>query len=323
MRPPHLYTLSLPAYKLTDSDVQALLRLPALVRLEVGLLLLCGDHSAAASNCTWREIILGDASCFLYPLEVNVVSLARLPLRTGEKGGGVVKLGGLCAACDDSSAEELASAVRHLLSLQGWRYCAMAVSDSATSCATSYSEETEHWLGKVDLWVNSDDAERAAAAMQLVVAMQDVDCLTVESTHRVGLEIGVVRAVLSAVSHASTNASTLPWTSVGFQPMAWQSDAMDDDEFDVAMDQLCAELLPALTAALPRLEFMSIGGIAPPERVAALCAAPGIRRPIRLLLEHDWRWTDARTRAHAEEVQQAVAAAVAAAGVPSYVTILV
>jgi hypothetical protein len=80
-------------------------------------------------------------------------------------------------------------------------------------------------------------------------------------------------------------------------------------------------LLPSLTASLPELQFVVLSSVIPPAHVAQLCRALGIMRPIRLFLKCDSGWNDAAKAAHVEALQQAVAAAVAAAGVPPHVTI--
>jgi hypothetical protein len=90
-------------------------------------------------------------------------------------------------------------------------------------------------------------------------------------------------------------------------------------------NQACQELLPALTAALPDLQWVHLQGAAllPPVCAAALCAAPGIQRPItlRLSLGSPSVCDLAYFQAHMEAVQQAVTAAVAAAHLPSHVTL--
>ncbi len=321
--PPQLHTLELLGYQLGDADVKSLLKLPALVRLQVASLTLRSNHNAAAASCSWREVILDDSTPDAFSIITTITSLARLPLQSGIEGGGVVQLRAFSACHELDSANDVTAAVRHLLSLEGWRFGALQERDAGVK-----SEGRE--AGCVEVWVRGNDGASAVAVMQLVVAMQDVRRLRIVApVHPTGLLPSVARALLSVLSAASSNAaapstttttsSTLAWTSIVLDDIQWQGDVDGDD----GSDQLCGELLPCLTAALPELQHVRLCGETPPERVAALCAAPGILRPITLTLEYDRVSTDAAKQAHMQAVQQAVAAAVTVVAVsePSQVTI--
>ncbi len=96
--------------------------------------------------------------------------------------------------------------------------------------------------------------------MQLAVAMHDVRHLTVNNAADDGgrgFNPGVVRAMLSVLSHAAATATTgstsspRDWAGIGFERLQWRDRAWGPFVHHAdAVGQLCCELLPASTAGL-------------------------------------------------------------------------
>jgi hypothetical protein len=206
--PQHLHTLSLPGHDLNDDDVKALLKLPALVRLEAASVNLSVNHNAAAASCTWREIILDDSSRNDEGPGTHITSLARLPLRDAvQGGGGVVKLRAL--ACFRNTSEAVTSAVQHLLSLQGWTFGALNAADVEELPARFEA-------GRLELWLCGNDMDVAAAVMPLVVTMRDVTCLWVGKQEcETWISAEEYLRVLSVLTDASAAAPTTSPTRHG------------------------------------------------------------------------------------------------------------
>jgi hypothetical protein len=315
---------------LVDGDVLTLMKLPSLVRLEVGRLSLHSDHSAAASDCIWREIILKDSRAYGVQFDTGIRSLARLPLRSSVEGGGVVKLSTI--STHRGLPGEVVSAAQHLLGLPGWSFSALQASD-----LESPSDKFE--LQRLEVWIRHNDAARATAAMQLALVVRNVRHLWINMTAferglqpRALLEMLSVLWDVSAAAPDSSNSSrsssligiafgNIEWERYLYEETLGVEIDWDDDYCIDPLNELCDELLPVLTCALPELQWVRLGGVMPPECLAALCAAPGIARPITLALECDEDWTVASKQEHIAVARQKVAEAVAAAGVPSHVSL--